>query len=70
MRPILRRIFQIAVLLSLPQIAWSTPPVDPEAKRIIEEFGLREILLAEEQGIQPESLFDDLLRSVPAGSTR
>ena len=42
MGPILRRIFQIAVLLSLPLIAWSTPPVDPEAKRIIEEFGLRE----------------------------
>lgn len=33
-----------------------------------EEFGLREILLAEEQGVEPESLFDDLLRSVPAGS--
>ncbi len=32
------------------------------------EFGLREILLAEEQGVEPEELFDDLVRSVPPGS--
>lgn len=32
------------------------------------EFGLREQKLAEEQGIEPEALFDDLVRSVPPGS--
>lgn len=32
------------------------------------EFGLREEQLAAAQGIQPEVLFDDLLRQVPAGS--
>ena len=32
------------------------------------EFGLREEQLAESQGVSPESLFDDLLASVPAGS--
>jgi sugar (pentulose or hexulose) kinase len=32
------------------------------------EFGLRELLLAEEQGVEPESLFDELLKQVPPGS--
>ena len=32
------------------------------------EFGLREKQLAQEQGVPTESLFDDLLRAVPAGS--
>ena len=32
------------------------------------EFGLRERRLADEQGIEPEDLFDDLVTSVPAGS--
>ncbi len=32
------------------------------------EFGLREILLAEEQGIEPETLFDDLVNEAPPGS--
>ena len=32
------------------------------------EFGLREELLAEEQGIEPEELFDELVNQVPAGS--
>lgn len=32
------------------------------------EFGLREQKLAEQQGIEPEVLFDELVRSVPAGS--
>jgi sugar (pentulose or hexulose) kinase len=32
------------------------------------EFGLREQQLAREQGVSPESLFDDLLMAVPAGS--
>ena len=33
-----------------------------------EEFGLREILMAEERGVEPESLFDRLVESVPPGS--
>jgi len=33
-----------------------------------EEFGLREILLAEEQGVEPEIFFDDLVRATPPGS--
>jgi sugar (pentulose or hexulose) kinase len=33
-----------------------------------QEFGLREQGLAEAQGIEPETLFDDLVRSVPPGS--
>jgi sugar (pentulose or hexulose) kinase len=33
-----------------------------------QEFGLREEKLAGERGIEPEELFDDLVRSVPAGS--
>ena len=33
-----------------------------------QEFGLREEKLAVERGIEPEDLFDDLVRSVPAGS--
>ncbi len=33
-----------------------------------QEFGLREQKLAEEQGIEPEAFFDDLVRQVPAGS--
>lgn len=33
-----------------------------------QEFGLREQHLAAEQGVTPESLFDDLLKAVPAGS--
>ncbi|NPV66058.1 MAG: carbohydrate kinase [Anaerolineae bacterium] len=33
-----------------------------------EEFGLREILLAEERGVEPESFFDDLVRAAPPGS--
>lgn len=32
------------------------------------EFGLREQRIAEERGIQPEQLFDELVNSVPAGS--
>jgi sugar (pentulose or hexulose) kinase len=32
------------------------------------EFGLREELLAEEQNVIPEALFDDLVNQVPAGS--
>ena len=32
------------------------------------QFGLREQKLADEQGIEPEALFDDLIRSVPPGS--
>lgn len=32
------------------------------------EFGLREQRIADEQGIEAESLFDDLIRSVPPGS--
>lgn len=32
------------------------------------QFGLREQRLAEERGIEPEELFDDLIRSVPPGS--
>jgi len=32
------------------------------------EFGLEEQLRAEEQGIQPEELFDDLVNAVPPGS--
>ncbi|GAB4572306.1 MAG: FGGY-family carbohydrate kinase [Anaerolineae bacterium] len=33
-----------------------------------EEFGLKEILLAEEQGVEPEALFDRLVEAVPPGS--
>ena len=33
-----------------------------------QEFGLREQRLAEERGIEPESLFDELVNSVPPGS--
>ena len=32
------------------------------------EFGLREQKIAEKRGIEPEQLFDELVRSVPAGS--
>ena len=32
------------------------------------EFGSREVQLAEELGVTPEALFDDLLRETPAGS--
>ncbi|MDV2079122.1 FGGY-family carbohydrate kinase [Marinobacter xestospongiae] len=32
------------------------------------EFGLREQKIAEQQGVEPEALFDELVRSVPAGS--
>jgi sugar (pentulose or hexulose) kinase len=32
------------------------------------EFGLREQKIADEKGIEPEALFDDLVRSVPPGS--
>jgi sugar (pentulose or hexulose) kinase len=32
------------------------------------QFGLREQRLADEQGIEPEALFDELVRSVPPGS--
>ena len=32
------------------------------------EFGLREQRLADEQGVEPESLFDELVNSVPPGS--
>lgn len=32
------------------------------------EFGLRERKLAEQRGIEPEALFDELVREVPAGS--
>jgi sugar (pentulose or hexulose) kinase len=32
------------------------------------QFGLREQKLADEQGIEPETFFDDLIRSVPPGS--
>ncbi len=33
-----------------------------------QEFGLREERLADERGLEPENLFDELVRSVPAGS--
>ena len=33
-----------------------------------EEFGLHEQHLADEQGVEPEELFDDLVRAVPPGS--
>ncbi len=33
-----------------------------------QEFGLREEMLAKEQGVEPEKLFDDLVNQVPAGS--
>ncbi|MBN1679301.1 MAG: FGGY-family carbohydrate kinase [Anaerolineae bacterium] len=33
-----------------------------------QEFGHRELDLAQEQGVQPESLFDDLVNQVPPGS--
>jgi len=33
-----------------------------------QEFGLREQKLADEQGVEPEALFDDLVRTVPPGS--
>ncbi len=33
-----------------------------------QEFGLREVRLAEERGVEPETLFDELVNSVPAGS--
>jgi len=33
-----------------------------------QEFGLHEQRLAEERGIEPETLFDDLVRTVPPGS--
>jgi sugar (pentulose or hexulose) kinase len=33
-----------------------------------QEFGLREQHLAEEQGLEPEDLFEDLIKKVPAGS--
>jgi sugar (pentulose or hexulose) kinase len=33
-----------------------------------QEFGLREQRIADEKGIVPETLFDDLVNSVPAGS--
>ena len=33
-----------------------------------QEFGLREQRLAEEMGVEPENLFDDLVNSVPPGS--
>jgi sugar (pentulose or hexulose) kinase len=32
------------------------------------EFGLREQKIAEQRGIEPETLFDELVKSVPAGS--
>ncbi|MBN1317486.1 MAG: FGGY-family carbohydrate kinase [Anaerolineales bacterium] len=32
------------------------------------EFGLREVLLAEEQNVEPELFFDDLVNQVPPGS--
>jgi sugar (pentulose or hexulose) kinase len=32
------------------------------------QFGLREQKLADERGVEPETLFDDLIRSVPPGS--
>jgi sugar (pentulose or hexulose) kinase len=32
------------------------------------EFGLREQKLAEQKGVEPEALFDELVRAVPAGS--
>ncbi|MDP2990560.1 MAG: FGGY-family carbohydrate kinase, partial [Kiritimatiellota bacterium] len=32
------------------------------------EFGLRELGIAEKRGMEPEALFDDLVRSVPPGS--
>lgn len=32
------------------------------------EFGLRERLMAEEQGVEPEILFDELVKKVPPGS--
>lgn len=33
-----------------------------------QQFGLRERQLAEEQGVVPESLFDELVKDIPAGS--
>jgi sugar (pentulose or hexulose) kinase len=33
-----------------------------------QEFGLREQRIAEEEGIEPEMLFEELVRQVPAGS--
>ncbi|MCM0612148.1 FGGY-family carbohydrate kinase [Marinobacter sediminum] len=33
-----------------------------------QEFGLRERRIAEQRGIEPEALFDELVKSVPAGS--
>src|SRR5512146_2992394 len=33
-----------------------------------QEFGLREMELAEETGVETEQLFDELVRSVPPGS--
>ncbi len=33
-----------------------------------QQFGLREQRLAEERGVEPEALFDELVRSVPPGS--
>lgn len=33
-----------------------------------QEFGLREQSLAEQMGVEPEALFDDLVRTVPPGS--
>lgn len=33
-----------------------------------QEFGLREQRLAEERGVEPEALFDELVRAVPPGS--
>lgn len=32
------------------------------------EFGLREQKLAEQRGVEPEALFDELIREIPAGS--
>lgn len=32
------------------------------------EFGAREVAVAEARGVEPEALFDDLVRAVPAGS--
>lgn len=33
-----------------------------------QEFGLRELKLAEQNGVEPETLFDELVRAVPPGS--
>jgi sugar (pentulose or hexulose) kinase len=33
-----------------------------------QEFGLREMRIAQDQGIEPENLFDDLVHNVPPGS--